>query len=88
MTKNENDYLNEFFFAATERVFPNFFINERNIRYVHIPKKTSATELIDKQLSRMEPKKMTKEHTFKKVRAKRYNEEIIKSAFSGETSST
>ncbi|XP_018579350.1 U7 snRNA-associated Sm-like protein LSm10 [Anoplophora glabripennis] len=73
---------------GTERVFPNFFISQRNVRYVHLPKKTSATELIDKQFEKMASKKhMTKEHTFKKVRAKRYNEEIVKSAFSGETSS-
>lgn len=72
------------FVPGTERVFPNFFISQRNIRYVHIPKKTSATEVIDKQLEKMETKKVPKAHTYKKVRAKRYNEEIIKSAFGGE----
>ncbi|XP_074037040.1 U7 snRNA-associated Sm-like protein LSm10 isoform X2 [Leptinotarsa decemlineata] len=72
-----------FYDARTEHLFSQFFVTKRHIRYVHIPKGFSAIELMKDQLNRMSRGRFTKKtpHTFKKVRAKRYQQEIIKSAF-------
>lgn len=59
-------------------VFRNFFLNGRNIRYVHIPKKLDCMTLIEEQLSSFSRKRTERPaHTFKKVRAERKQKEIL-----------
>ncbi|KAJ8910781.1 hypothetical protein NQ315_015122 [Exocentrus adspersus] len=55
---------------GAEHIFPKFFVNKRNIRYVHIPKKTPSVELIGRQLTQMEKKKVKDPHTYKKSQGK------------------
>lgn len=60
--------------------FDTFFIYTRNIRHVHIPKGLNINELIKNQLSKMQPvRKSEKAGTLKVKRAKRYQEDILKS---------
>lgn len=67
---------------GSEYFLEYFFVHCRNIRYVHIPKKFNALELIEKQLSAMSGKKTKKpEHTFKKVRAQRKQQETLMSIY-------
>ncbi|KAJ8972876.1 hypothetical protein NQ317_015781 [Molorchus minor] len=68
---------------GNEYVFSSFFLSERNIRYVHIPKRTSSTKLIKKQLRTVffKPKTQKQKKTFKGKRAENYNEKILQEAY-------
>ncbi|CAH1163910.1 unnamed protein product [Phaedon cochleariae] len=68
---------------GTKHGFSQFFVCKRNIRYVHIPKGISTTDLIEKQLNKLSHRpKHKKPHTFKKSRANRYQQETVNSLFS------
>lgn len=78
------DMINVVFFdpRGKKHVFENFFVSCRNIRYVHIPKKLSSIQLLEKQLTAMSSKHSKKpEHTFKKVRAERKQKETLLSVY-------
>ncbi|XP_063918655.1 U7 snRNA-associated Sm-like protein LSm10 [Zophobas morio] len=61
--------------------FKDFYVSSRNIRYVHIPEGLSSVELIKNQLARLQQTTVRepKRDNFKTIRAKRYNEEILRS---------
>ncbi|KAL3285794.1 hypothetical protein HHI36_000318 [Cryptolaemus montrouzieri] len=66
---------------GVEQSFPTFFISARTIRHVHIPKNVTPQELFARQKSKLTRVKPAKVHTYKKARAKKYNEQTVKEAF-------
>ncbi|KAK9875342.1 hypothetical protein WA026_007739 [Henosepilachna vigintioctopunctata] len=66
---------------GVEQTFPTFFVSARIIRHIHIPKGFSPQDLFDRQTKKMVKVKPKKVRTFKKNRAKKYNEEIVKEAY-------
>ncbi|XP_050299669.1 U7 snRNA-associated Sm-like protein LSm10 [Anthonomus grandis grandis] len=60
----------------------NFFVSERNIRYVHIPKSSDALTLLKGQLESMSRKKEKKTRKFKQVRAEKRQKETLSEHYS------
>lgn len=78
------------FVSGLTYCFDSFFIKPRNIRYVHIPKGMNPVTLINNVIETANTKhihKDSKKRTFKRKRAFKYQQDILKSLNTTQTKS-
>lgn len=67
-----------FCFSGFQRSFVSFYVQSRNIRYVHIPEgKESALQIIQNQLQGFKRVKATTVDSRKNRKAKQYHQETL-----------